>query len=75
MCTWIKSKFRQLLELLGIAIPHDWLLLKAIEKEYGKDAAASCLVTSLFIELDCDCFLNTKKNHQKICEYTKNEMD
>lgn len=67
---WIKGTYDNFLQFIGIRLPDEWLLLQAIEKEYGDDAAKSMLTSAIILGLDFGK-RNNKETIRKIRENVK----
>jgi hypothetical protein len=66
----IIAKWNQLLELLGLRITPDWLLLRVIIHELGEEKANDLYAQSIILDMDCNG-IPTKKRHEMIVNKTK----
>lgn len=64
---FLRGKYDQLLQFLGIRITDEWLLLRAIHREYGEEEAKSLYAASIILGLNC----GTKNNKQTIDRIVK----
>jgi hypothetical protein len=66
---WIIAKWNQLLELLGLRITPDWLLLRVIIRELGEEKANDLYAQSIILDMDCNG-IPTDKRHKMIVNKT-----
>jgi hypothetical protein len=66
----IKGKWNQFLELLGLRITPDWLLLRAIIHELGEEKAHDLYAQSIVLDIDYNG-IPTKKRHEMIVDKTQ----
>ncbi len=65
----IKAKWSQLLELLGLRITPEWLLLRAMIRELGEEKAQDLYAQSIILDIDYNG-IPTKKRHKMIVDKT-----
>lgn len=65
----IKGKWYQLLELLGLRISPDWLLLRVMIRELGEEKANDLYAQSIILDMDCNG-IPSKKRHKMIVNKT-----
>ncbi len=65
----IKAKWYQLLELLGLRITPDWLLLRVIIKELGEEKANDLYAQSMILDMYYNG-IPSKKRHEMIVNKT-----
>lgn len=62
---WLKAKWNLVLQLMGLRVSDEWLLLQAIIKEYGEEVGEILLAEAILLELR---FGAKKASVQKIRE-------
>ena len=67
---WIKGKWNQLLELLGLRITPEWLLLRTIIRELGEEKAHDLYAQSIVLDIDYNG-IPTKKRCEMIVNKTQ----
>jgi hypothetical protein len=65
----IKGKWGQFLELMGLRITPDWLLLRVMIRELGVEKAQDLYAQSILLDMDCNG-IPTKKRHEMIVNKT-----
>ena len=64
---FLKGKYDQFLQFLGLRIPNEWLLLRAIHREYGEEEAKELYAASIILGLK----YGVKNNKQTINKIVK----
>ena len=67
---FVKAKWNQFLELLGLRITLDWLLLRVIIRELGEEKAHDLYAQSIILDIDHNG-IPTKKRCETIVNKTQ----
>ena len=64
---FLKGKYDQFLQFLGLRIHNEWLLLRAIEREHGEEEAKALFASAIILGLK----YGVKNNKQTIDKIVK----
>lgn len=71
---WLKAKWRLFLQLIGLYISDEWLLLQSINKEYGDDVGELLLVGAILLELEFGMRKSSVPKIREKVERVQNEI-
>jgi len=70
MFYFLRGKWNQILELFGLRITPEWLLLRVMIRDLGEEKAQDLYAQSIILDMDYNG-IPTKKRHEMIVNKTK----